>query len=343
MPPWVRPGYPPAPEPDWGAILSTIEASNARLIIHIFSAYLGGDFIKNWGQLQVNALPVGINVESQMQEFWTSAEEYCEYESFLSSVGTETPIQPGVTDKFWNDYKTKFGHYPIYTAWGAYDAIKGINETITEAGTWPMSCSQMIPMFEKTDRPGILGQFKYTGPEVINMTAYYPYEWYLVAPLLDDGAGTPEQALLETKAVYGAVFDPGGINPDMKGTLHDVYSNIYSLTKYWPPPNYVRALITQWQTASDGAMKVVWPQDQSYSRRMQIPPWMYSLAAVDVNFDGKVNVKDIFACAKAFGATPGHPRWDIESDTNGDGKINVKDIFAIAKEFGSQAPSWPLP
>jgi branched-chain amino acid transport system substrate-binding protein len=342
-PPMVRPGYPPAPEPDWGAIFDTIEAAGARLIVHVFSAYLGVDFIKNWGQLEVNALPVGINVESQMQEFWDTAEGYCEYESFLASVGTATPIVPGVTDKFWNDYHTRWGHYPIYTAWGAYDAIKAINETITNAGTWPMSSGQMIPMFEKTDRQGLLGQFKYTGPEVLDMTPYMGFPWYLVAPLLDDGAATPEQALLEAKAVYGTYFDPGGINPNMQGTLHDVYCNIYSLTKYWPPPNYVRALMVQWQTASDGAMKVVWSQDQSYSRRFQIPPWMYEFDATDINYDGKVNVKDVFAAAKAFGSEPGHERWDIECDVNSDGKINVKDIFAIAKNFGKEADTWPLP
>ena len=54
----------------------------------------------------------------------------------------------------------------------------------------------------------------------------------------------------------------------------------------------------------------------------------------DVNDDGKVNVKDIFAAAKAFGTYPGHERWDPDIDMNKDLKIDVKDLFAIAKRFG---------
>ena len=65
---------------------------------------------------------------------------------------------------------------------------------------------------------------------------------------------------------------------------------------------------------------------------------IYATIMEDINDDGKVNVKDIFAAAKAFGsyAFPYHERWDPRCDINFDNKINVKDIFAIAKKFG-----WP--
>jgi len=54
----------------------------------------------------------------------------------------------------------------------------------------------------------------------------------------------------------------------------------------------------------------------------------------DINADGKVNVKDIFAIAKAFGSEYLHPGYYPNLDINRDGKINVKDIFAAAKNFG---------
>jgi ABC-type transport system substrate-binding protein len=54
----------------------------------------------------------------------------------------------------------------------------------------------------------------------------------------------------------------------------------------------------------------------------------------DINLDLKVNVKDIFATAKAFGSVPGHSRWDPTADVNSDFKVNVKDIFTVAKQFG---------
>jgi len=54
----------------------------------------------------------------------------------------------------------------------------------------------------------------------------------------------------------------------------------------------------------------------------------------DVNGDHKVNVKDIFAVAKAFGSEYPKPPYNPNLDINNDGKINVKDIFATAKNFG---------
>jgi hypothetical protein len=58
----------------------------------------------------------------------------------------------------------------------------------------------------------------------------------------------------------------------------------------------------------------------------------------DINGDCKVNVKDIFAIAKAFGSECGEPKYDPNCDVNCDGKINVKDIFATAKNFGYECP-----
>ena len=58
----------------------------------------------------------------------------------------------------------------------------------------------------------------------------------------------------------------------------------------------------------------------------------------DLNYDIKVDVKDVFAAAKAYGSQPppfpGNERWDERADVNDDLKVDVKDIFAIAKMFG---------
>jgi len=54
----------------------------------------------------------------------------------------------------------------------------------------------------------------------------------------------------------------------------------------------------------------------------------------DLNFDFKVDIKDVFTAAKAFGSEPGHPRWDIKADVDGNLNIDIKDIFFLAKDFG---------
>jgi ABC-type branched-subunit amino acid transport system substrate-binding protein len=127
-------------------------------------------------------------------------------------------------------------------------------------------------------------------------------------------------------------------------STHDVYSLSYGPT--WPD-GYTRAMMIQWTNSSsslDSFVKnVVSPVDQLYSRKTQIPLWMYDLALWDLNFDGKVDVKDVARAAKGFGALPGDARWDIECDINLDGKIDVKDIAAVAKKFGARHEPWPLP
>jgi len=54
----------------------------------------------------------------------------------------------------------------------------------------------------------------------------------------------------------------------------------------------------------------------------------------DVNGDGKIDIKDIFRAAKAYGSQPGSPNWDPACDVNKDSKIDIKDIFGIAKHYG---------
>lgn len=54
----------------------------------------------------------------------------------------------------------------------------------------------------------------------------------------------------------------------------------------------------------------------------------------DINFDFKVDIRDVFTVAKAFGSELGHPRWNIVADINGDRIVNIRDIYLIAKDFG---------
>jgi hypothetical protein len=54
----------------------------------------------------------------------------------------------------------------------------------------------------------------------------------------------------------------------------------------------------------------------------------------DINYDGKVDMKDIGAVARAFGEFPGRPRWNPAYDINGDDKIDMRDIATVAHNFG---------
>jgi len=161
--------------PNFEPVFYNIDATGARLIIHIFSMWTGVDFIKMWRERETEAVCVGIHEESQMQEFWDTVDGKCEYETFLASVGTATPIVPGLTDALWDEYKEKSGDimgdwygtptpgsYPVYTFWGVYDALIALDETIETYGSWPILASELIPLIEQTDRVCTLGEFRYT-------------------------------------------------------------------------------------------------------------------------------------------------------------------------------------
>ncbi len=55
---------------------------------------------------------------------------------------------------------------------------------------------------------------------------------------------------------------------------------------------------------------------------------------VDVNGDGRINMKDIGRIAWAFGSHPWEPRWDPLLDFNCDGIIDMKEVAAVARVFG---------
>ena len=54
----------------------------------------------------------------------------------------------------------------------------------------------------------------------------------------------------------------------------------------------------------------------------------------DVNGDGKVDVKDITLLVKAYGASPGDPRFNPSYDLNQDGRIDLRDIVIVVQNFG---------
>jgi ABC-type transport system substrate-binding protein len=54
--------------------------------------------------------------------------------------------------------------------------------------------------------------------------------------------------------------------------------------------------------------------------------------------DLRVNVKDVYACAKAFASRPGYPNWNPACDINNDYKVDVKDYYKICQNYGWTAP-----
>jgi ABC-type transport system substrate-binding protein len=59
-------------------------------------------------------------------------------------------------------------------------------------------------------------------------------------------------------------------------------------------------------------------------------PYKTQLPSPDI----KVDLRDVFAVALAYGSYPGHPRWNPICDISCDYKIDLKDYFAVCKKYG---------
>jgi hypothetical protein len=56
----------------------------------------------------------------------------------------------------------------------------------------------------------------------------------------------------------------------------------------------------------------------------------------DVTGEGKVDILDIATIAKAYGAYPGHPKWNGNADLDDNNKIDIIDIAKAAKNYGKE-------
>jgi len=59
-----------------------------------------------------------------------------------------------------------------------------------------------------------------------------------------------------------------------------------------------------------------------------------TIAMIDVNHNRKIDIKDVYFAACAYGSAVGSPRYDSILDFNSDSVINIIDLAAIAKNFG---------
>jgi len=58
----------------------------------------------------------------------------------------------------------------------------------------------------------------------------------------------------------------------------------------------------------------------------------------DVDCDGKVGLSDLSMLARAYGSTPGSPRWNANADINGHGKVDLSDLCTVAVCYGQHYP-----
>lgn len=140
--------------------LGEIEAAGANIIYTVVSGPLGVAYTSQWGQSQIPAASVGINVEAQKGDFLEVTGGYGAYETTLN-----TYARVEITDEtidFFDTFVARFGEIPIYTA-GTYDALYILKDAIERADS--LDSDAVVTALEATDLSGPAGRMVFMGTD----------------------------------------------------------------------------------------------------------------------------------------------------------------------------------
>jgi len=148
---------------DVTAELSAVKASGAHVIMTYFSGPVGVVYAKQWGELEIPAASVGINVEAQKMGFWDATDGKGNYDDTLNTYARIK--QTDKTIPFYDKFINETGEFPTYTA-GTYDAVYILKDAIERAGT--LDSDAVVTELEKTEYFGSAGRIMFTSTETGN-------------------------------------------------------------------------------------------------------------------------------------------------------------------------------
>lgn len=148
---------PSATATDVTAELTAIRDAGAHIIFTVLSGPVGIPMARQWGELQIPAMPVGINVEAQKKGYWDATQGKGNYVTTVNTYArtaiTETTIP------FWDEFVKRTNQFPTYNA-GTHDCVYILKESIEKAGA--LDADAVIKVMESTVFTGSGGKLKFT-------------------------------------------------------------------------------------------------------------------------------------------------------------------------------------
>ncbi len=108
-------------QPDMDGYMDLIQNNGTQILIPVISAQGGILMMSSYKAKEPGFVVIGIDVQSQLDSFWTDSNGNCEFETILQSLHRTNKTD--ISIPFWDAYIAKYDHEPIYTAVGSYDAI----------------------------------------------------------------------------------------------------------------------------------------------------------------------------------------------------------------------------
>ncbi|MBW6494104.1 MAG: ABC transporter substrate-binding protein [Burkholderiaceae bacterium] len=140
---------PSAVATDVTAELSAIKRANADIVFTIISGPLGIVLGRQMGELELQAVAFGINVEAQKDGFWQATAGKGSYVATLDTF-SEVEMTPK-TIPFVRAFKERFKKAPAYTA-ATYDVLFALKKVIEEADS--LDPDKLVALLEKEEIVG---------------------------------------------------------------------------------------------------------------------------------------------------------------------------------------------
>jgi ABC-type branched-subunit amino acid transport system substrate-binding protein len=163
---------------DMATHLNTLEAAGCDIVIPLISAQGGIMMMTQYADLKPEYLIIGIDVQAQLDTFWSDSGGTCIYETLLQ-IGYNTS-KTAESIPFWNAYYEEWGHEPLYIASGSYDAVDTFVWAINESQS--LNTDIIVATMENITKAnylvGVGGNIAFW-PTSHEIVAGYPYGYAL--------------------------------------------------------------------------------------------------------------------------------------------------------------------
>ena len=137
--------------------LIAIKDKEAHIIFFNAFGPVGVTFARQWSELKIPAVSVGLHLEAMKSGFPEATEGKADYATYWHSIARVEITAKTVP--FYDKFVQRFGEHPFITAC-TYDGIYLLKEVIEAAGT--LDPEPIITELEKTDYLGAFGKIKFT-------------------------------------------------------------------------------------------------------------------------------------------------------------------------------------
>jgi branched-chain amino acid transport system substrate-binding protein len=146
---------------DFTPIFNKIEGSKPDVIITGIS-HVGVQPTVQWKNQQVPIPMLGISSQATNSTFGKDTNEASEGVLYQGVSGPDVAVTPK-SIPFAEGFKTKFGNYPSYAGYTAYDEVYYIADAVKRAGS--TDADKVVDALEKTDWEGTIGRTQFYGKD----------------------------------------------------------------------------------------------------------------------------------------------------------------------------------